>query len=262
MIRVPQSREEVEALIREFPDGSLQKEIIIKIDKSPATFKYNSIEDLKFEVNLRAGIINASYGLYRSGLDFAVFRKTRCNENYWNRNTDGGFSLKAGVKPSDAINDIFKNGRMYATECATAMVIVYYKALLEVYPKELFDETFNEITLMNWHSLDRNLYEIGQMNNISADIPGDRRYFRNPDVDLATPEWQGENTIDLGNGKYYGHGAGIYPASAIIAMLNENRKEGSTISAYLMEEAGNPNYKKLSSILSQYQSRRSGQISA
>ena len=151
---------------------------------------------------------------------------------------------------------------MYATECATAMVIIYYKALADVYPKELFDSVFSEITLMNWHYLDRNLYEIGQMNTISGDIPGDRRYFRNPEVDLATPEWQGENVIDLGNAKYYGHGVGIYPAESIIFLLNEQRKEGATISAYLMEEAGNPNYRKLSNIIMRYQSRGGGEISA
>ena len=122
--------------------------VITKIDKSPVSFSYNSISELDFEVNLRVAIINASYGLYKSGIDFAVFRKTRCNEAYWNRNNDGGFSLKNGVSPSDAINDIFRNGRMYATECATAMVIIYYKALADVYPKELFDSVFSEITLI------------------------------------------------------------------------------------------------------------------
>jgi len=262
MIKISQPREEVEKMINQYPQGSMQREIIVKIDTTPMTFGFNSLAELKFEVDLRASIINASNGLYRSGMDFAVFRETRCNEAYWNKDNDGGFRLKNGVSPSEAVSDIYNNGRMYATECATAMVIVYYKALVDVYPKGLFDETFREITLMNWHSLDRNLQEIGQMNRKSADIPADRRYFKNPQVDLATPEWQGENAIDMGTGKYYGHGVGIYPAEAIIRMLNENRRENATISAYLMEEAGNPNYKKLSAILTNYQARRTGQISA
>jgi len=255
MIKVPQTRAEIDALINQFPQGSMQREIITKIDTSDLTYRYDSLTDLKFEVNMRANIINSAYALNNSGMDFAVFRDTKCNEEYWNRNSDGGFTLKQGVKASDAIADIFNNGRKYSTECATAMVIVYYKALLDIYPKALFDETFKTITLMNWHYLDANLSEIGQMNAQSDNIPGDRRYFKNPDVDFATPEWQGENTIDLGNGKYYGHGLGIYNAEQIISMLNENRKEGSTQSAFLMDVAGNPNYKRLSGILNRYQPR-------
>lgn len=253
MIKVPQTRAEIDALINQFGQGSIQKDIITKIDKSSLTYNYDKLEQLKFEVNLRVAIIKASLDLLKSGMDFAVFRETTCNENYWERNTDGGLKLKPGVKASDAIADIFSNGRQYSTECATAMVIIYYKALLDVFPKALFDETFTDITLMNWHYLDRNLSEIGQLDIGSDNIPGDRRYFQNPDVDLATPEWQGENTIDLGNGTYYGHGVGIYDSEQIIKMLNENRKSGSTTSAFLMSTAGNPNYKRLSNILSKYQ---------
>lgn len=255
MINVPQDRIEVEKLINQFPKDSIQMNIISKIDKSPIQFNYKSLKDLEFEVNLRASIINSSRKLLKSGMDFAVFRQTICNTDFWIRNNDGGFKLKQGIKASDAIEDIFLNGKKYSTECATAIVIIYYKAILDVYPKELFNETFKEITLMNWHYLDKNLSQIGLMNNLSADIPGDRRYFKNPDVNLTTPEWQGENVIDLGNGKYYGHGAGIDTADKIIEMLNENRKEGASVSAYLMDSAGNPKYRHLSEILNKYNAK-------
>ena len=44
----------------------------------------------------------------------------------------------------------------------------------------------------------------------------------------------------------------ITNSQTIINALNENRKEGSTTSAYLMEYAGNLDYKKLFKILIDY----------
>lgn len=36
---------------------------------------------------------------------------------------EGGFLLRSGVTPASAIRDIFRNGRQYGFECATAIVI-------------------------------------------------------------------------------------------------------------------------------------------
>ena len=69
-------------------------------------------------------------------------------------------------------------------------------------------------------------------------LPGDCRYFNNPDVDPLTPEWQGENAIDLSGGMYYGHGIGIKTADKIIEILNHNRIQDSNIC--LFDGYGNP----------------------
>ena len=60
---------------------------------------------------------------------------------------------------------------------------------------------------MNWKYLDKDL-GVRSSNN-KRSLPGDCLYIANPDVDPATPEWQGENVIQLINGRYYGHGIGI-----------------------------------------------------
>lgn len=200
----------------EYEEKSVERKIINALASSSQQYPYDSLDQLKFELQLRKEIIVASHELDQSRLNFAVFRKTKCNPAYWDRTEDGGFVLKDDVKPSDAILDIFKNGSQYSTECATAMMIVYYRALMNVYSENLFNKSFPKIELMNWHRIDKLLREAGLMKQREDYLPGDRRYFKNPDVNPLTPQWQGENVIDLGNGLYYGHGIGIHEADIII----------------------------------------------
>jgi protein-glutamine gamma-glutamyltransferase len=204
---------------------------------------------IEFERKLRQSICDAALALHNSGMRFAVFTNTECNTEYWNRTNNGGFSLKTGgtVTPANAIRDIFKNGRRYATECATAMMIVYYKAILDVYGDDLFNRIFNSIYLMDWDIRDPLLIKVGRMEKVGASglIPGDRGYFANPDHDPALPQWQGENVIVLDNNMYYGHGIGFANANTIINSLNSRRRSGNARSAYLMDSAGRPDFKKL-----------------
>ena len=226
-------------------EGGTEQQVLSQLAGSSQRFDYDSTEQLLFELRLRAATVAASKELDRSGMGFAIFRKSKCNPEFWERTGEGGFLLKSGAKPGEAILDIFRNGRKYATECATAMVIVYYRALLDVLGEEKFDRLFPKIQLMNWHHLDRLLLDVGLMKKYPLYLPGDRRYFANPDVDPLTPEWQGENVIDLDGTLYYGHGIGIRNAEAIIRALNKNRIEDADDSAYLMDSAGRPDYKKL-----------------
>lgn len=232
----------------EYPERSVERDIINILFSSEKKYKYESLDGLKFEIRLRKEIIDASKELNRSNFSFEVFRKSKCNEEYWERTEEGGFKLKEDVLPSEAIEDIFKNGHKYATECATAMVIVYYKALLNIFPKELFNKLFTDIILMNWHYIHPLLREVGFVYNVEDYLPGDRRYFKNPDVDPETPYLQGQNVIYLGDGLYYGHGTAIKTADAIIALLNRHRAEDADEKAYLIDSAGRPNFKKISDL--------------
>lgn len=232
-------------LAAEYAQGSIEAELLTKLSKSEENYRYNSLDQLKFELKLRKATADAASALNNGRFAFAVFHKSKCNEAYWNRMENGGFRLKPGESPSAAINDIFTNGGKYATECATAMIIVYYKALIIVFGTRVFDKLFTDIVLMNWHSLDPLIKEVGMPVKVDEKLIGDRAYIKNPDVDPKTPEWQGENVIVLPGGLYYGHGIGITNAERIIRALNSNRKPGAKVSAYMLDAVSRPDYKKL-----------------
>lgn len=238
----------VDEFINEYKPNNIEREIITKMDISKERYEYNSLEQLQFELTLRKNIVIASVNLNKSDMSFKVFRKSICNKEYWERTEEGGFLLKKGIKPSVAIKDITINSSKYGTECATAMIIVYYEALLNTFKEKLFNELFTKIHLMNWHYIDNLLYEAGYIEKQSDYLPGDRRYVYNPDVNPVTPEWQGENLIDLSGGRYYGHGIGIGSAYEIISELNKQRKDNATVSAYLLDSAARLDFKNLANI--------------
>ncbi|MDF2545358.1 MAG: protein-glutamine gamma-glutamyltransferase [Anaerosolibacter sp.] len=230
--------------VNQYSVGPMERKILEILTASEFIYSYRSMDYLKFELDLRVNIIQAAKDLYKSKMDFKTFRQSICNPDFWERSEEGGFSVKNGVLPSDAIEDIFINGPKYGTECATAIIIVYYKALLNILPKKLFNELFSEIYLMNWKSLDTDL-GVTTYKKVPDYLPGDCRYIDNPDVDPLTPHWQGENVIDLGNGTYYGHGIGIGTADKIIEVLEKYRKAEATQPARLLDSVTTPDFKYL-----------------
>lgn len=225
-------------------NDEIKLKIINIMQKSSYIYRFSTTKELLFILDMRKNIINASKMLYRSRMRFRTFKDSVCNEHYWRRTFEGGFLLKRDVMPSRAVNDIYANGQLYGTECATAIVIVYYKAVLDTFGEELFNRLFTDIYLMDWQNLNGRL-KVTTDRKPPDTFPADCRYFKNPDVDPLTPEWQGENAIDLGNGYYYGHGVGITTGDRIIYALNNHRKPGSNVSAYLLDSSTNPDYKSL-----------------
>lgn len=250
MIRILGTALNMESIANVYSNNSIQRKSIEKLNSSSLVYEYSTIEQLKFEMDMRVGIIKASRDLLKSRMAFRVFRQSICNEKFWIRTGDGGFEIRPDVKPSEGIRDIYTSGTKYGTECATAIVIIYYKALVDIYPEEFFNSMFPKIKLMDWH-YDRDL-GVDYHRNISDYLPGDCRYFKNPDVDPKTPQWQGENAIDLGDGTYYGHGVGIRNEENIIKVLNTKRKEGATVEAELLQSATRPNFKYLSDKLEKH----------
>ncbi len=236
---------DINTILNDYPEDSIERQLLYAMNEGNGTYRYDSLEQLRFELNLRKETAEAAKALNRSGLDFAVFQESRCNPDYWDRTANGGFRLKRGANPAAAVRDIFQNGNQYATECATAMIIVYYGALLETYGEERFNKLFPSIYLMNWHDLDPLLGDVGNPRKADDVLIGDRGYFSNPDVNPEFPEWQGENVIVLPDNLYYGHGVGITTANKIIKALNAQRISGARRSAYFLDAVARPDYKNL-----------------
>lgn len=245
MIYISDSAFDASSSLNDYPENSIERQILDIMSESGEKYNYTNLSQLKFEINLRREIVKSAESLNKSGLFFSVFKDSKANPRFWKRTDEGGFLLNENVKPSEAVNDIFLNGREYATECATAMMIVYYKALLNVFGGELFNKVFPKIYLMDWDVTDPILKDVTSP-KLNADVlPGDRGYFSNPDFNPAASEWKGENVIVLPDSMYYGHGVGIRTAGAIIEILNSKRKENPTRSAYLQNTVWRPDFNKL-----------------
>lgn len=223
--------------------SGLERRLMQDKQRSPVIYRYPSTEALVFEQRMRSNIVQAAKAMNASGVNFATFDTSRCNERYWTRTFDGGFQLRRGVLPSTAINDIFINGYLYGFECAVAIIIMLYKAALDTIGHEVFNTYFQNLYLRSWQ-YDRDLPLIMTYNIYEA-YPGDVLYFKNPGYDPRTPEWQGENVIMLDNNVYFGHGIGIGSGQQMIAALNRMRAPGSFVSAYLDNVVVTPDFEYL-----------------
>jgi protein-glutamine gamma-glutamyltransferase len=200
---------------------------------------------MQFESNLRSNIVEAARDLSKGGTRFATFRTSFCNKQYWHLTNEGGFLLRNEVPPSVGIRDIFLNGPKYGFECATSIIIVLYKGVLDTIGDTEFDRLFPNLLLHSWYT-DSDLGLTQDDAGSQYARPGDVLYFKNPEVNPDKMEWQGENVVKMGEDLYYGHGVGIKPATGIIAALNKNRVPGATVSAYLLDQVTYPDYTYLS----------------
>lgn len=245
MIQINKDSFQQSAFADRYPADSLQAQLLGKISLSEETYEYDSADALSFELDLRREIVHAARDLADSGLSFSALAGSTCNPTYWLRTDEGGFSLKTGKKPSEAIRDIYLNGSQYATECATAAMITYYRALLEVYGDKFFDKQFSDIYLGEWDVREPLLKDL-ILADITTDIlPGDRACFVNPECDPALPAYQGKNVIVLPDSLYYHHGLGVTTADAILDALNDKRQKDSALPAYFLPLSARPDFGRL-----------------
>ncbi|NEU32028.1 protein-glutamine gamma-glutamyltransferase [bacterium LRH843] len=213
-----------------WPGDLIERTIIKWMIDDPTVHSYSSMDELVFDVKLRKNIIASARAMNQSHVQFVVFAHSRCNAHYWQLTRLGGFQLRHDVNPADAIRDIFLNSSLYGFECATAMVIIYYDAVLSLIGDDLFNRLFQDIYLYSWHTdSDLGIEAIHTRHY----LPGDIVYFNNPDFSPKHSEFRGENAVLLEDGTFFGHGIGIKTADEMISILNQVRKLGSQQSAYL-----------------------------
>ncbi|MGJ9384512.1 protein-glutamine gamma-glutamyltransferase [Salipaludibacillus sp. CF4.18] len=225
-----------------WPSGSPEGIIVQSMQEASMVYSYETIDQLSFELQLRKNIMNSANQMNKSNAQFATFENSRCNPQYWQLTDTGGFRLQQGVNPSVAIQDIFQNGSQYAFECAGAMVIIYYHAVLNQIGESLFNQFFPNIFIYSWH-FDADLGI--RPTYINSFLLGDVVYFKNPEVAPNTSYWRGENAVVMGKDLYFGHGLGLMTADQMIQSLNRYRIPGANASAYLTNVVARPSFKNL-----------------
>lgn len=220
--------------------NALQKDIYYELENSSISYYYGSTHELLFDLHLRENIIKAANDLHKSGVAFAPFQTSKFNPKFWQK-IKYGYLLIPGILPSDAIKDIFQNGKEYAFECSTAIVLIYYKAVLDTISLSYFNTLFQRLLVWDWN-YDRDLSIITKRGRDF--ISGDVVYFFNPEYDH--PVWTGENAVFLGKDLYFGHGVGLETKEGMIKALNTLRKKNATQSAYLISQHSRLNFSYLS----------------
>lgn len=233
--------------------GSIEKTIIQQMQNDPVFYSYYSDYELLFELKVRKNIIQSAKDMNNSQAVFTTFVYARCNPRYWQLTQAGGFLLRPDVQPAEAILDIYRNSSLYAFECATAIPIIYYHAILNSIGSHLFNSLFRDLYLYSWHT-DTDLGIITFHSNHF--LPGDVLYINNPDFDRNTPQFRGLNAVLLNDGRLFGHGFNIRTSTEMIQILNEKRKMDSHQSAYITKLVTRPSFKYLFRVASWYRNGR------
>lgn len=223
-----------------FQLSAKQAEIFRYLKENSEMFRYDSIAQLQFELVLRENLIKSALALNDSEVEFSIFSTSKFNPTYWTKQ-NRGYLLKPNVPASTAIRDIFQNGKEYGFECSTAIVVLFYHAVLESINERDFNQLFQRLFIWDW-SYDEDLKIETRVGNDF--IPGDVMYFYNPD--FYNPVWIGENVVFLGDDEFFGHGIGKATEGEMIKALNSLRKPNATREAHLIDQHSRLNSKYLS----------------
>lgn len=198
-------------------------------------------EDLAF----RKCVVDAAYALADSGASFSGSADgDKVNTALWTMGYGGKMGVRKFLadgslgKPSAALKDIFDNGRAYGFECATAMMVIYHKAILEHVGAEAFDALFTEPRMMSffrWSIEDDDFADVKTLLHKPTPLrPGSHYYYENVDASPENSAFRGENVIYLGEGKFYAHGvvgaSGQYIVTEqeLVRSLSSLRRAGAT----------------------------------
>lgn len=229
-------------------DGQLDATDLVAIENKNGTLRLRPLgEALRDRIKVGAAIVSACRDMDAASHDFALTDDQTFSKKYWvpDERVESAFSLKPGSSPSAALLDIFADPKRYKFECATAMVIVHYKALLDLLGSSEFDKRCRGLRIGPWVTEDylaKQQKRDGKVEEASAERraelkPGDYTYIMNWDVSAAGRDggWAGENVIYLGGDLFYGHPFGIAEEGVIVDHLNTLRKARAKRSASMMD---------------------------
>ncbi len=208
-------------------------DVLIFTDKGGKLVKTRLGKNRYEQARMQLAVVKAARDFAAAGVAFSGSSRTdKVNKALWWMGFGGKMGVRQGVRESEAINDIFVHGSSYGMECATATLVILYKAILDrIGPKD-FDEAFAKTRLFRWEIEDDDFKKAKRVGKLPGFWPGDHTYFKNPDFDPSNSAFQGENVIYLGNGEYFGHGIGLVTERQLIEGLNGLRRPGARRSAF------------------------------
>lgn len=135
--------------------------------------------------------------------------------NFWDHNGGINWTMKPGVKPSDAIKAVFRLGAGSKMECLSVMSAIYYRALLKAIGEDKFNAVFKDLGMEI--SQDSSIFDIVPKKPAGQPLkPGDWVYIKghkdydSPEMDAALGKgwgpWRGENSVYMGPNQYSGLG--------------------------------------------------------
>jgi len=254
--RTPITHQQAEAVAKEMfgPSAKIvDKGVLGVLDKKDRLVReeggrtINSVVGAKRseEIAFRARVVTAAKGLAASGASFAGSANAdRVNKDLWTMGFGGRMQVRKFLpngelgKPSDALKDIFSNGHTYGFECATAMMVIYHKAILDHVGDDAFNEMFTEpknLAFFRWSIEDDDFLDVKKLVHKPTPLtPGSHYYYTNPDASPENSAFGGENVLYLGEGQFYAHGiigsSGTYLVTEqdIMDTLSALRRAGST----------------------------------
>ena len=118
------------------PFAAEKQQILSIMAGNQEVYSFRTADELSFDLNLRVNIIISALELFKVDFSFVHFSNPFATP-VLKRTSLGGFELLPNIPPSIAIQDIFKNGKLYGTECATAMIIIFIKLYYHCMRKKL-----------------------------------------------------------------------------------------------------------------------------
>ncbi|MDP2339955.1 MAG: hypothetical protein Q8O67_03270 [Deltaproteobacteria bacterium] len=198
-------------------------------------------EDIAF----RAHVVKAAKDLAASGASFSgAAGSDKVNKDFWTMGFGGRMQVRKWMpdgsigKPSTALRDLFQQGNKYGFECATAMMVIYHKAILDHVGDAAFDKMFSEpknLAFFRWEIEDQDYVDVKKLVHKPMPLsPGSHYYYENPAASTENSAFGGENVMYLGDGQFYAHGiigaSGSYLVTEkeIVATLSSLREAGAT----------------------------------
>lgn len=118
------------------PFAAEKQQILSIMAGNQEIYSFRTSDELSFDLNLRVNIITSALELFQSGFQFRTFQQSFATLNI-GKNVSWRIRAPSKHTPFHCHTRYFQNGKLYGTECATAMIIIFTKLYYHCMRKKL-----------------------------------------------------------------------------------------------------------------------------